>query len=237
MATVAFDMLKNAVVVAASGMLPFPVIYRQHIEEPYATPFIENLLVVHSVEKAATQFWAQVAGQIVGDLTAVNLFQQQIPATRLLLAYCLYWWRSFTLGYALEVEIQRDLKRSGIEFHAHDLLKREERLSPYDISVLGFKGDIKTSLYFLQATRSRSLAHDFYITKVSGSQRTRIMVVFMQHQMWQEIDGDTLLVLLEELADNLPQACRIIQAGVELTVIDYELWKAKVRRQQEDKGL
>jgi hypothetical protein len=235
LATAAFDMLKNAVVLTAAGMLPFPLIYRQYVEELYATPFIEQLLVAKSVERVATQFWAQVAGQILDDLMAVNLFQKQVPATRLLLAYCLYWWRSFTLGYALEVEIQRDLGQSGIEFQAHDLLKREERLSPYDISVLGFKGDIKTSLYFLQAARSRSLAHDFYITKVSGSQQAHIMVVFMQRQMWQEIDGDTLFVLLEELADNLPQACRIIQAGVELTVIDYELWKAKVQRQQKEK--
>ena len=83
------------------------------------------------------------AGQIAADLTQAHLFQPGRPATRLLLAHCLYWWRSFTVGYALEIEIQRNLQESGIEFEAHDLLQREERLFPYDILVSGFKRGIK----------------------------------------------------------------------------------------------
>jgi hypothetical protein len=94
------------------------------------------------------------------------------------------------------------------------------------------KGDIKSSLYFLQAVRTQKLAHDFYITKVSASRGTRIMVVFVQEGMWRVIDGETLLVLLEEIAGTLPQAARIVHEGLELTVIDYQIWKAKVRRQQ-----
>ena len=48
--------------------------------------------------------------------------------------------------------------------------------------------------------------------------------------MWETIDGETLLVLLSEIADTLPQAMRIIHQGVKLTVIDYEIWKEKVQR-------
>jgi len=59
------------------------------------------------------------------------------------------------------------------------------------------------------------------------------MVVFMQQGMWDVIDGETLLVLLEAITDTLPQAARIVHEGLELTVIDYEIWKEKVRRQQE----
>jgi hypothetical protein len=54
----------------------------------------------------------------------------------------------------------------------------------------------------------------------------------MQAAMWETIDGETLLVLLSEIADTLPQAMRIIHQGVELIVIDYELWKKKVQRYQ-----
>jgi hypothetical protein len=50
--------------------------------------------------------------------------------------------------------------------------------------------------------------------------------------MWQTIDGETLLVLLERVADTLPQAARIVHQGVELTVIEYETWKEKVKRRQ-----
>jgi hypothetical protein len=151
----------------------------------------------------------------------------------LIVAYCLYWWRAFTLGHALEIEIQRDLESSGVRFEAHDLRRREERLSPYDLQVLGFKGDIKTSVYFLQAAGTRTLPHDFYITRIRGQKRTRTLVVFLQDGMWQAIDGETLLVLLEQVADTLPYAARIVQSGVELTVIDYQTWKEKVKRRQE----
>jgi hypothetical protein len=54
----------------------------------------------------------------------------------------------------------------------------------------------------------------------------------MQAEMWQTINGETLLVLLEQVADTLPQAARIIHEGGELTVVDYETWKTKVRRRQ-----
>jgi len=231
-AIVAFDLLKNAAVLTDRGLLPFPVIYRQHIEEPYADDFIEALYLAARVGEASVSRWATVARAIGPRLAQVGLSQPDVPATRLIVAYCLYWWRAFTLGYALEVEIQRDLEASGIQFEAHDLHRREERLSPYDLTVLGFKGDIKTSVYFLQAARTRTLPHDFYITRIRGRQRTRTLVVFMQPGMWQAINGETLLVLLEQIADTLPRAARIIHEGVELTVVDYETWKAKVRRRQ-----
>lgn len=232
LAIVAFDLLKDAAVLAPTGLLPFPVVYRQQVEDRYADAFIQQLYEARQIEKASTALWANVAGRIASDLAQTGLHRRDVPATRLLVAYCLYWWRSFTLGYALEIEIQRDLAKSGIQFEAHDLRRRQERLSPYDLAVLGFKGDIKTSLYFLQAARSRLLAHDFYITKVHTRTRISTLVVFMQAAMWETIDGETLLVLLSEIADTLPQAMRIIHQGVELTVIDYEIWKEKVQRYQ-----
>ena len=231
-AIIAFDLLKNAAVLTDGELLPFPVIYRQYVEEPHAGDFIEQLGRAKSVEVEGVSRWATVARAIGPHLAQIGLFRPDVPATRLIVAYCLYWWRSFTLGYALEVEIQRDLRASGIQFQAHDLRQREERLSPYDLVVLGFKGDIKTSVYFLQAARTRSLPHDFYITRIRGRQKTRTLVVFVQAEMWQTINGETLLVLLEQVADTLPRAARIVHEGIELTVVDYEAWKARVLRRQ-----
>jgi len=170
---IAFDLLKNAAVLTDRGLLPFPVIYRQQVEDRYADNFIEQLYLEDLVEEESVHRWAAVARTIEPHLAQVGLSRPDIPATRLIVAYCLYWWRAFVLGYALEVEIQRDLQVSGIQFETHDLRRREERLSPYDLTVLGFKGDIKTSTYFLQATRTLALPHDFYITRVRGRQRTR----------------------------------------------------------------
>ena len=49
----------------------------------------------------------------------------------------------------------RDLERSGIEFVGHGLTVREERLSTWDLEMLGFCGDIKRSLFFLRADHDR----------------------------------------------------------------------------------
>lgn len=231
-AIVAFDLLKNAAVLTDHGLLPFPIIYRQHIEEPYADDFIEQLYRAEQIEAVSVSQWATVARAIEPRLAQAGLSRPDIPATRLIVAYCLYWWKVFTLGYALEIEIQRDMKASGIQFEAHDLRRPQERLSPYDLSVLGFKGDIKTSIYFLQAARTRTLPHDFYITRIRRQQQTQTLVVFMQTEMWQTINGETLLVLLEQMADTLPQAVRIVHEGIELIVVDYETWKAKIQRRQ-----
>jgi hypothetical protein len=229
----AFDLLKNAAVLADRGLLPFPFIYRQQVEEPYADEFIEALYEAEDVAAASIRLWATVARAIESRLAQAGLYRPEVPATRLIVAYCLYWWRSFTLGYTLEIEIQRDLEASGIHFHAHDLRRPEERLSPYDLEVLGFKGDVKTSVYFLQAARTQTLLHDFYITRIRGQRRTQTLVVFVQADMWQTIDGETLLVLLEQVADTLPQAARIVHQEIQLTVVEYETWKAKVKRRQD----
>jgi hypothetical protein len=219
-------------VLTDQGLLPLPVIYRQHVEEPCADEFIEALYRAERVEAMGVSRWAAVARAIAPRLTQAGLFRPDVPATRLIVAYCLYWWRAFTLGYALEIEILRDLEASGVQFRAHDLRRREERLSPYDLSVLDFRGDIKTSTYFLHAARTQVLPHDFYITRIRGKQGTKTLVVFVQADMWHTINGETLLVLLEQLADTLPQAARIAHQGSELTVIDYGVWKTKVKQRQ-----
>jgi hypothetical protein len=138
-AVVAFDLLKNAAVLTDRGLLPFPVIYRQHVEELHADDFIEALYLAEHIDAASVNRWATVARDIGPRLAQVGLLRLDIPSTRLIVAYCLYWWRSFTLGYALEIEIQRDLQASGIRFQAHDLRQREERLSPFDLVVLGYR--------------------------------------------------------------------------------------------------
>jgi hypothetical protein len=73
------------------------------------------------------------------------------------LAYCLYFWESFAAGYAFEVEIFRDLSASGIRFKAHDIRTRRSRLSPYDLEIMGLRGDVKTSFYFLYVGRGQGL--------------------------------------------------------------------------------
>ena len=50
--------------------------------------------------------------------------------------------------------------------------------------------------------------------------------------MWDEIDGDTLLVAWHELETNPSQPVRIAHSDGELVVADYDLWKDKMRAYQ-----
>ncbi len=150
-----------------------------------------------------------------------------------LLAYCLYWWYAFTVGYAFEVVILRDLTASGVAYHAHDLRDRQARRSPFDLVVLSFTGDVKTSTYFLHAVRSRGLPADFYITRLyDRPRRTPVLVVFLKRPAWDAIDGETQPTTLAALPGILPTVAEIRHSGRPLIVVEYEEWKARVLEHQ-----
>jgi hypothetical protein len=227
-----FDLLREAAVFTTQGVLPFSAVYYRHVEEPYADRFIRSLLEAEDVTRAGVTGWAEVAGRIPGILGEAGLLPPQQPAARLLVAYCLYWWYAFAYGYMSEIEVLRDLEQSGVEFSTHNLMSREERLSGHDLDVLGFRGDIKRSLAFLQTARGRHLPLSFYIVRLTQAGSERTLVVMMRQPMWDVIDGDTILTTVERLAETLPAAARIRIGGAEAIVADYELWKRLVRRRQ-----
>jgi hypothetical protein len=228
----AFDLLKEAAVFTTEGALPFSAIFYRHVEEPYADRFIQSLLNAEDVTQAGVSAWAEVAGRVPGILHEAGLLPAQQPAARLIVAYCLYWWYAFAYGYMFEIEVRRDLEQSGVAFSAHSLVSREERLSRHDLEVLGFRGDIKRSLAFLQTARGRRLPLSFYIMRLTLAGSERTLVVMMRQPMWNAIDGDTILTTVEALAEVLPAAARIRIGDAEVIVTDYELWKRLVRGRQ-----
>jgi len=232
----AFDLLNAATVVTEAEQLSFSGVYRQQVEEQYAAAFMERLYTVTDVEKETPRLRATVSRVIVRALIEARLYRPEVPDSRFLLAYCLYWWYAFSKGYAFEVYIFRDLAGAGIQFRAHDLRSPAGRRSPYDLEVLGFRGDVKTSTYFLWLGRAQSLPHDFYITRLyTPGQRSRTLVVFAQESMWEEIDGETPMTIIESVPDVLPTPARLQHRDFEIIVADYEMWKQKVlRRQQEE---
>ena len=48
-------------------------------------------------------------------------------------------------------------------------------------------------------------------------------VVFVQPEMWDTIDGETLMILLAEIAETLPEVMRLVHEGQEVVVVDYEI--------------
>ncbi|MCB0064816.1 MAG: hypothetical protein KDE19_21980, partial [Caldilineaceae bacterium] len=173
------------------------------------------------------------ARSILQQLIAAGFQRVDVPESNLLLAYCLYFWEAFAVGYAFEVEIFRDLRRSGVHFRAHDLRDRQERLSPHDLEVLGLFGDIKNSLYFLQIGRGQKLPHDFYITRFYEGKRQYTFIVMIQLDVWNQIDGDTIAGLLSEATQHFPQPVEVALKTGSVVVVDYEIWKQKVLRQQQ----
>lgn len=162
-----------------------------------------------------------------------GLLRRDTPQSWLPLVYCLYGWQSFARGYAFEVEIMRDLTRSGIHFQMHDIRRRIERYSPADLIVLNLMGDIKTSIYFLQQQISGELPNDFYITRLYDKGQERTLVVFQKPFAWEVIGGSTAVPgTLESVLSLLPTPVQIAQHGIILVVVEYESWKQLIRRKQ-----
>ena len=166
-----------------------------------------------------------------------GLLTRAAPFSVLLQGYCLYWWQSFSRGYAFEVYIMRDLKAANIEFQMHDIRRQIGRLSPADLIVLDLLGDIKTSVYFLQWQSRGELPNDFYITRLYEKGRERTLVVFQKPHAWDVINGgNTIPGTLEAILDLLPTPIEIEQRGIMLVVVDYEAWKQMVRKKQSGQG-
>ena len=227
-----FDLLHQTRVNSDSNVQTFKQIYAIHVEEPFADKFLNGLLLLDDVSFGHQTLRARFARGIANRLKEANLRQSGIAASNLLLAYCLYFWESFALGYAFEVEIYRDLTNSGVDFQAHDIRERAARYSAYDLQILNLKGDIKTSLYFLHAARSRGLAHDFYITRFYEGKQQRTLVVLMQSYAWDQINGDTIKAILEEATKQFPSPVMVHIEDRPIVIMEYNVWKERVLQKQ-----
>ena len=108
---------------------------------------------------------------------------------------------------------------------AHDFTKLTERYSSYDLSVSGWQGDVRTSTYFLNVARTRTLSHAFYITRLWHRQRQqRVWAVVMQPDVWATIDGDTEVVKLSDAPQYFPAVSEFYWRNRSLIVAEYTVW-------------
>ena len=226
----AFDILDQAVLVTKDERTTFRQLYQQVVDRVLADTYIDELLELGDVGREGPALWARFARQIVQEVAQRGWRRPDVPATRLLLSYLLYWWGAFARGYALEVEVFRDLQQNGVQFTAHDLRDRQQRYSPSDLIVNGMAGDIKTSSYFVQV--AAPLAHDFYIVRLSVGIRVYTLVVMLQPPAWEQINGDTVAGDLETMVQQFPAPVCIQYRGHNLVVLDYNEWKRRILRWQ-----
>ena len=233
----AIELLDQSVVQIDQARYTFRQVYNQHIDQPLADSYIEQLISLTDLAGQFPTLTATFARRIGPILDQAQLRSRNIPQSFLLFAYCVYWWQSFARGYAFEVEIKRDLEASKIAFTMHDIHRRSERYSQADLVVLAMMGDIKTSIYFLQESSERSLPNDFYITRLYEQGHARTLVVFQKPFAWRRIGGrNATSGELENVLKLLPQPVQVTEANTVLIVVTYETWKDLVRQIQQTSG-
>lgn len=228
-----FGLLHDALVDTPSGWLRFTSLYESQIEVAFADRYLVDLLALSDVANESIPLWARYARAISAWWHRTGWPQRLGIDGQLLLAYLLFWWRSFATGYAFEVQIFHDLKTSKIDFTPHNIRSRVGRRSYHDLEVLGWYGDIKTSLYFLTIGRSPGMRHDFYISQFRQQKRVRIMVVLMQPAAWKQINGDAKPMTWAAITAQAPTVASVLHQGRKIVLIEYSEWKARVQQEQQ----
>jgi len=229
----AFDLLRKSTVTIEKRSYTFDGFYNTFIDTRYADYFIEELQALSHLAEA-TRLRSRYRKQVIAVLAEFGLDSIPRDEPRCLAAFCVYWWESFAKGYVREIEILRDLAAEGIKFIAHDLTNRKGRMSPFDILIFSMKGDIKTSTYFLFVSRSYPLGSDFYIARLwRQNRRAYSDVVIMKQDAWELIDGDTRTCTFDDVSKVLPYPAELSLFGETLVVVEYALWKDKIKRRME----
>lgn len=227
-----FDLLRKATVTIARVRRTFSSVYNIVVENKYADEFIEFLLTAEDVAMVSARRRLEIGREILAILKNNGYYVPTVSDSRFLAAFCLYWWYAFSKGYAFEVEMFRDLQAAGISFTAHDLRDKKQRFSRADIRIQNREGDIKSSTYFLHVERTRGLESNLYITQIFDAQGFRRRVVILQQAAWEEINGETKTCRLPNLAETLPAPGHFEHLGKRLVIVDYGLWKQKVKEYQ-----
>jgi hypothetical protein len=231
----AFDALAKGTAVLGKRRMTFQQIYDRWVESKFADDFIARLMALERLGPEAEALQQERARAILTLLEREGLYREEVTNSEYVAAYCLYWWTAFAQGYRFELEVYRDLQTSGVQFAAHDLRRRAERRSPYDLVVLRQRGDVKRTSYFLHTARTRPLSCDFYITRLYHSRRRRYeSVVLLTEEAWRTLDGEVTPASQEAAVEVLPDPVWISFEGRAFVVVPYELWKAKVKQRQRE---
>ncbi len=229
----AVALLANSRAVFRGQSYTFYRFYAAFLEAERAPAFLAALYQLADVQRDGPALQAQGARAILVWLQTNGFYGPDAGEASFVVVYCLYRWASFAGGYVFQITIFRDLEASGIQFTPRDPRLPRERFADHDLVLLGFKGDVKQSLYFLDALPRRSLTADLYLTQMYDRQVHRQRrVVLMRERVWRRINGETT-------SGRLPDALQWFPAPVALTLqreiwvlMDYEAWKTRLLQVQ-----
>jgi len=226
-------LLANSQIVFRGQSYTFRRFYATFLEAERAPASLAALYQLTNVQRDGPALQAQGARAILAWLEANGFYGPDAGEASFVVVYCLYRWASLAGGYVFQMAIFRDLEASGIRFTPRDPRLPRERFTDHDLVLSGFKGDVKQSLYFLDALPQRSLTADLYFTQMYDRQVHRQRrVVLMREQVWRRINGETT-------PGRLPDALQWFPAPVALTLqqetwvlMDYEAWKTRLLQVQ-----
>jgi hypothetical protein len=206
--------------------------YTTYINGTYARPFLQQLQSLADLQREGAALQASLARKIMNWLASNGLSPTQVPHADLLLIYCLYWWAAFARGYLFEQVIIRDLLASQVLFTAHEVTYGRERYSQYDLQISGMgKGDIKTSLYFLDDFPDPPA--DFYITQLYDARQGRLQrVVFLLPDHWKQINGAPKAATITNAPQLFPAPVSLQISGKHWVMVEYSIWKSRLLRWQ-----
>jgi hypothetical protein len=223
------DLLRSSRVEIDGQNLSFAKFFESFIDGVYTDKFIEGVLASKQIYAEGQKHKKMVIAEIRARSVNEHWFRQDIPETRFLIAFCLYWWNALVAGYIFEAEVFRDLQDSGIALQAHDLRKRIERFSFADLTISEMKGDIKSSTYFFSAARSSDLAHDFYITRYYDELERRYhWFVILRLELWRRLDGETRPIIFPKWPENFSKPATFDFGGMQWVAVSYDVWKVKI---------
>ncbi|MDZ7291516.1 MAG: hypothetical protein ONB44_19395 [candidate division KSB1 bacterium] len=229
----AIDLLRSSRVRIDGQDLSFAGFFEKFIDRAYTDKFVAALLKSKQISAHGQREKKKIIEEIRALFIQEQWFRHDLPETRFLIAFCLYWWNAFATGYMFEIQIFRDLRKSGLRFEAHDLRQRSERYSFADLTISQMTGDIKSSTYFFSIARTSDLSHDFYITRYyDQSKRQYHWFVIMRSESWNEIDGTTLPMIFPNWPVDFSTPVTFDFGGTDWVAVSYHIWKTKILEYQ-----
>jgi hypothetical protein len=223
------DLLRSSRVEIADQNLSFANFFDRFINAVYTDEFIAALLASKQISIDGQKLKKRIIEEIRARFIQEQWLRSDMPATRFLIAFCLYWWNALAIGYIFEMEIFQDLQSSGLLFQAHDLRRRSERYSSADLTISALQGDIKSSTYFFFTARTSVLSHDFYVTRYYDKFKSQYQwFVILRSDIWNEIDGDTQPMTFPNWPVNFFTPIAFEFHGTIWVAVSYQLWKTKM---------
>jgi len=223
------DLLRSSRVEIEGQSLSFTNFFDRFIDAVYTDQFITSLPASKQIAVDGQKLKKKIIEEIRARFIQEQWLHSDLPATRFLIAFCLYWWNALAIGYIFEMEVFQDLQSSGLLFQAHDLRKRSERYSSADLTVSEWRGDVKSSTYFFFTARTSVLSHDFYVTRYYDKFKSQYQwFVILRSDSWNEIDGDTQPMIFPNWPANFFTPAAFEFHGTIWVAVSYQIWKTKM---------